>query len=645
MNRVLFLILFSFSFLIAQSNDDCMDCHDDPEITKEINDSTEVTMYVNPDIFTSSVHGDMDCIECHTDLEDFEDEHEENLQIVNCADCHEDEQEEYIKSVHWLARDETDVETATCKNCHGYHDVLPSDEENSHTYKLNIEKSCGNCHEKLEVMQHLGLRGESPISKYHGSVHDKILHEDPDGNAPTCISCHDYHKILRKTNPQCIFNKRNIPQTCGNCHEQIWGEYKQSIHWQAIERGHVESPACNNCHGEHSIHSPQEEDAVTNRLNQSSQICNNCHASSIMMERYGLDHRRFESYSRSYHGLALLKGDQNAATCTSCHETHMIRGGLDSLSSVYESNLKETCGKCHDNITDSFIKIDMHPVDQETRNPIAYFFKNIYIWMIIVVIGGMFLHNVLIIVHHIREKRKLEKSMPRVQRFQPWEVYQHMLMFLSFTTLAVTGFALKFHEAGWVQLLYSLGMDEALRSLLHRTAAVVMIVISLIQLIYLVFTKKGRKDLQALMPTINDFKDLITNLKLYLGFSNKKPRLGRYDYGEKAEYLALIWGVFVMGASGFVLWFPEFFIGFLPSWLFETSEVIHYYEAWLATMAIVVWHWFFVIYHPEKYPINTTFLDGKITEEEFKHHHPLEYEQLQNEMKTAAKNSLSNNNH
>ena len=98
------------------------------------------------------------------------------------------------------------------------------------------------------------------------------------------------------------------------------------------------------------------------------------------------------------------------------------------------------------------------------------------------------------------------------------------------------------------------------------------------------------------------------------------------DYGEKAEYLALIWGVIVMGTSGFVLWFPEFFMRFLPSWSFETAEIIHYYEAWLATLAILVWHWFFVIFHPEKYPMNTTWMDGKITEEELKHHHPLEYE-------------------
>ncbi len=92
-----------------------------------------------------------------------------------------------------------------------------------------------------------------------------------------------------------------------------------------------------------------------------------------------------------------------------------------------------------------------------------------------------------------------------------------------------------------------------------------------------------------------------------------------------------------MCVTGLVLWFPEFFIGFLPSWLFEVSEVIHYYEAWLATLAIIVWHWFFVIFHPTKYPMNLTWMDGKITEEELKHHHPLEYEKMM-----KAKKELKN---
>ena len=97
---------------------------------------------------------------------------------------------------------------------------------------------------------------------------------------------------------------------------------------------------------------------------------------------------------------------------------------------------------------------------------------------------------------------------------------------------------------------------------------------------------------------------------------------------EKAEYLALIWGIILMSLSGLILWFPEFFIYYLPVWSFETAEVIHYYEAWLATMAILAWHWFFVIFHPGVYPMNLTWTDGKISEREMKKEHRLEYKRM-----------------
>ncbi len=97
---------------------------------------------------------------------------------------------------------------------------------------------------------------------------------------------------------------------------------------KSLARGHFESPTCNECHGEHGIVSPQDHDAVTNKLNLSSQICANCHASPAMMNRFGLDPERFSTYSRTYHGLAVLKGSPDAANCTSCHEVHSIMGSL-----------------------------------------------------------------------------------------------------------------------------------------------------------------------------------------------------------------------------------------------------------------------------------------------------------------------------
>jgi cytochrome b subunit of formate dehydrogenase len=348
-----------------------------------------------------------------------------------------------------------------------------------------------------------------------------------------------------------------------------------------------------------------------------------------MMARFGLDPDRIKSYNRTYHGLAVLKGSPEAANCTSCHEVHSIRSATNPQSSVHPKNLQQTCGNCHANISPEFVNISVHPKDLESRNPIGFFAQNIYIWLIVITIGGMIIHNIIILSYYIRKKRKEIKYSRTYARFQSFEVYQHALLILSFFMLVITGFALKFPDALWVQGLTAIGLDEALRSLLHRIAAVVLIIISIIQLGYFMFNKNGRRELFGLLPKSTDVTGFWKNMRFHLFKSIERPKFGRWDYTEKAEYLALIWGTAVMVLTGFILWFPEVFMSFLPAWSFEVAEIIHYFEAWLATLAIIFWHWFFVIYHPEKYPMSVTWIDGKITEDELKHHHPLEYEELE----------------
>ena len=565
-------------------------------------------------------------MDCHNTVKSAE--HEPGLPAVNCGSCHEDVQNQYAQSIHAVSLDDKNIVPAKCKNCHGSHYVLPSSDPESGTFPQNIAGTCGACHSNPALMALLGVRGASPVIGYQQSVHARILREDPARGAPTCINCHGSHSIFIMSDPRSSFNKLNRAETCGTCHHQEKEEYLKSIHWRAVQRGHFESPTCNDCHGEHQIESPQDAGAITNRLNLSSQVCAKCHSSQAMMSRFGLDAERFASYMRTYHGLALLKGSPDAASCISCHETHAIREKTSAESSINPLNLQKTCGKCHDNVSAEFITIDVHPRNIQSRNPIAFYARQIYIWLIVLLISSMVIHNLIILVNYLHQKRQMRKQSRLYQRFQPFEVYQHMLLLLSFITLAATGFALKFPDAFWVRWLVALGMSESVRSVIHRIAAVVLVASSVVQLCYFIFNSRGRKEFILLRPQISDLSGFWQNMKYYLGLSKNKPQFGRWDYTEKVEYLALIWGTAVMALTGFVLWFPEFFMNFLPSWIFETSEVIHYFEALLATLAIFVWHWFFVLFHPEKYPMNMTWLDGKISEEELQHHHPLEYEEL-----------------
>ncbi len=607
------LFLFAATLALAQGNPTCIECHED----------------FDQEVYDESVHEGMDCTECHALPAGHDEDSTLVVPAVNCGDCHEDARDEYEMSVHRYYRDDADLPGASCVDCHGTHNIFSYDDNNSTINKLNIEETCGNCHSKPEVLERLGLRGEGPVGLYKGSVHARILHEDPEKDAPTCINCHDYHTILHQSDANCLYNKRHLSSTCGHCHEEEQQAYQQSIHWKAINRGHMEAPTCNDCHGEHQIMAVTDSLSGAVQLNFATQTCKNCHASAVMMKRFGLDPRRLESYERTYHGLAVLKGSPEAATCTSCHEVHAIKSSRDTTSSINTAHLEETCGQCHEDVNNSFTQIVVHPLDQRERNPVAWFFRTLYLWIIFIVIGGMLTHNAIILLHFLRERRKLRQTgSPLVQRFRPFEVYQHMLLILSFSMLALTGFALRFPEAAWVELLVSLGMTEALRANLHRIAAILMIIISLIQAGYLLFTPGGKREMKALMPTMRDARDLWANIAFHLGLRNRKPEFDRFSYAEKAEYLALVWGVLLMAVTGFILWFPEFFIYYLPVWSFETAEVIHYFEAWLATLAILVWHWFFVIFHPRVYPMNITWMDGKISEREMKEEHLLEYKRM-----------------
>ncbi|MBU1627335.1 cytochrome c3 family protein [bacterium] len=571
---------------------DCSDCHENKVLEK-------------------SVHAGFSCSDCHREVGD---EHsEKGVPKVSCNSCHEDVYEKWKDSVH-SSTELTGTYSATCTDCHGTHEIIAVN-------KMDAENFCVVCHRKPEVLNLLGIRGSGPVEGYHNSIHNKIKRTDPSKGAPDCYDCHGSHTVYRMSDYRSSYNTLNIPGTCGSCHPKAKEEYEKSIHWRAAKRGHFESPVCNDCHGEHGIKMLDKKASVASHINLASQVCASCHSSDVMMNRFGLDTRRFESYMKTYHGLASIRGSLNAANCVSCHEVHAIRAQNDPQSSVYTGNLRGTCGKCHGKVSQQFATTVMHPVDIKDRNPFAYYVKVFYIVLIILVIGGMLLHNLNEVLYYVRKKQVELKKEETVRRFRKFEVWQHALLMISFILLVITGFALKYPESILVKWMH---ISEGYRSLIHRTAAVVLVVISFIQAIYLLFHKQGRKDLIALMPDISDFKAFWQSVKFHLGVCEERPKFGRWSYVEKAEYLALIWGTIIMFLSGIILWFPELYMNILPSWTFEVAEVIHFYEAILATLAIFIWHFFFVIFHPEKYPMDLTWIHGRITKKEKEIFHPLE---------------------
>jgi cytochrome b subunit of formate dehydrogenase len=131
-----------------------------------------------------------------------------------------------------------------------------------------------------------------------------------------------------------------------------------------------------------------------------------------------------------------------------------------------------------------------------------------------------------------------------------------------------------------------------------------------------------------MLPRRKDITDLVQALRYYTTGGNTKPRFARFNYGEKAEYWAVLWGTIIMGVTGLMVWFKVAVFGFVPRWVIDIALTIHFYEAILATLAIVVWHFYNVIFDPDVYPLNWAVLDGRVSKEYYKEEHELDYERI-----------------
>jgi cytochrome b subunit of formate dehydrogenase len=165
-------------------------------------------------------------------------------------------------------------------------------------------------------------------------------------------------------------------------------------------------------------------------------------------------------------------------------------------------------------------------------------------------------------------------------------------------------------------------------TLIHRIGAVGLIAVGAYHLLYLLVFRQGRRDFWELLPRPRDARDLLQMLRYFLGKTNDKPRFGRFSYVEKFDYWAVYWGMVIMIGSGLILWFLETSLQYLPKFAADIAREAHSDEGLLATLAIIIWHFYNVHLNPENFPMNWTMFTGNISEEEMRRHHPLEHEEL-----------------
>lgn len=614
----------------ADKSAECLACHNDASLAKDVN-GKPVSLHVDEGKFKASLHGSMfACTDCHKDVKGFP--HDPAPARVDCATCHADQAAAYNASVHGQAAAAGNQQVATCTSCHGSpHEIVPVGDPASPVSHQNVPKTCGTCHSQKFVMESNGM-SSAPFYSYQESVHGKAVAAGSD-KAAVCTDCHGTHEVLSAANPKSSIFKFNVPNTCAKCHDQVKTEFMSSIHGQAIAKGVSSAPVCTDCHGIHGIKAPTDPSSSVYAQNLARATCARCHEGVRLSEDFGIAGGRASSYLASYHGLAAKMGSKTVANCASCHGIHNILPSSDPKSTINPANLAKTCGQCHPGAGQNFIKGKVHieaPLSADVGTIAVNWTRRIYFTLIFATIGFMLLHNLLI----WRKKAKATRNDPRriVVRMEPEQRIQHFLLLASFFTLVITGFALKFPDSMFARALL---IGETVRGVIHRIAGCVLIGVSLYHIYYLAARRSGRRMLFDMLPVPKDATDILENLRYYFGLGGKPARFGRFTYGEKMEYWALVWGSFVMASTGLMLWFKVAAGNLVPRWWLDVATAVHFYEAILATLAILVWHFYQVIFDPDVYPMNWSWWDGKMSVELYSHEHADDEATVQQSIKAS----------
>jgi len=533
-----------------------------------------------------------------------------------CVACHAEEVKEFASSIHGRARGQGDSNAPSCADCHGAtHKVVEGSAANSPVSSRNLAFTCGRCHSDPKLAQKYLFAATRPVEAYEASVHARAIREGK--NAAACNDCHGTHAILPPSDPRSPISKRNVGSTCGHCHQQEFTQYKDSIHGRAVAAGVTAAPTCTDCHGEHNILAPGNPQSPVYVTNIATATCSRCHGDTRLEARFHLPLDRVTSYESSYHGLAAKAGSQTVANCASCHGVHDILPSSDPRSSIAKANLAATCGKCHPDAGKTFALGPVHVISTAAAaNPWLRYVRWFYLFTIPATLAFMIFHNLLDWLRKLRRHIAKYHSSASPLRLTLNECIQHGILLVSFLLLVITGFALKFPGSSWAAPIVRWEKDFPLRGLVHRIAGVMLIAAGFYHLIYLFFTVQGRKALLAMLPKVRDAREAVQTVGYNLGYRRELPLYGRFNYAEKLEYWALVWGTIVMGITGILLWAHNYVLRYLSnSWL-DVVTAIHYYEAILATLAVVVWHFYAVIFDPEVYPLKWTLINGRAPEHE-----------------------------
>ncbi len=619
---------------LGMSDQDCLVCHGEQDLST-VRDGERISLFVDLDKMKGTAHAAVACAQCHTGINPVEKRPCATIKArVDCSICHAEVVAEHATSTHGKRLARGDTNAPGCKDCHGAHGIRSRSDTASPTYPTNVPELCGNCHrEGSKAAQRYKGDEHDIVKNYVMSIHGKGLLESGLVVTAMCTDCHTAHHELPHDDPQSSINPDNVADTCGKCHHGIYDKFVESIHFTLRGKTDKDLPHCNDCHSSHTIARTDLDDFK-----------------KVIIDQCGRCHEETNTYFDTFHGKVSKLGYNATAKCHDCHGSHEILPTWDPASTLSRQNIVATCAKCHPGSHRRFAGYLTHATHHDrAKYPILFY----TFWFMSILLMGVFgffgVHTLLWLPRSLRERlkhkahkaQKEEKELiarakgKQVKRFDRFERQLHFLVIISFLGLALTGMTLKFSYLEWAQSLSHLlgGFESA--GFIHRICALITFFYFGAHLLD-VYRKKRRAKTtwrkflfgpESLLPNRNDLVEFGASVKWYLG-QGPRPEYGHWTYWEKFDYLAVFWGVAIIGFSGLVLWFPEFFTRFLPGWSINVATIVHSDEALLAAGFIFTIHFFNTHFRPEKFPMDTVIFTGQVSLEEFIAERPREYRRM-----------------
>ncbi len=654
-------LLFRPCSTTVASNVDCAICHTVEVADHSLGVHGQLAAAGNPDAPT--------CLDCHDHHATQDNGWPRSPTFARnvpelCARCHREGEpgarrlvhsspphivQSYVMSIHGKGLLESGlVVTATCPDCHTPHKVLPDDDPESSVNPDNIAATCGTCHHGIE-------------EQYKESVHWAKRADAPaDRELPTCEECHTSHEISRTD--QGDFRLMMMNQ-CGRCHEEESKTFFDTFHGKVSRLGDAGVAKCYDCHGTHNIHPVDDPRSTLSRRNI-VETCAECHPGANRRFTGYLTHathhdpHKYPFLFWTFWGMtALLVG---TLTFASFHTLAWLYRLWRSPEDWKRSNNGSEDGTLGDpSFPGGTAVIESDAFDQEededdpdegpsipggsnpggsggfgmTANPHG-----------LQATGGPHSLGVTANPHPLTATGNppaLGLSGAAAignrlyKRFTTFERTLHLIMLVSFFILAITGMTLKFSYMGWAQTLATAVGGFATTGVLHRLAAIALLTVFSIHLSDVWRRKKSSQKSWAqfifsdtsLIFNRNDLREFVASFRWFFG-KGPRPKYGRFTYWEKFDFFALFWAMFIIGSTGILLWFPELFTIILPGWTVNVATILHSDEALLAVAFIFTVHFFNTHFRPDKFPMDPVIFTGRVSLEELKHDKPREYEQL-----------------